>query len=414
MQEATTLSPPYLARPDAPLFLVMGVPRSGTTALACALNSHPRVLCGMERFDWPLAQAIYPFGIDDFLIPRIPDAKFHQRNLDILENKTELDALGNKKPRYFFSLHALLKRTPARLILTYRNPAHSAASWNARALNPDDKGWQRGMTGLYALADFVQMLIAFRNLPDGTEALMVDYDALFMGPDTGVVLGEIFAFLDAEPDPTVLQAFAERQREVSERLRNKERSLYPFEQAFLDRRGLGELGPLMAELRLARPADLRPAIDALLDRLANTPFLDEWIGLLHEYPKSPATEFLPNYLSGLFNNAGEATLFDMLAPSLRAPEFQTFVDGVRRNAALTPANGDVARAVLAHARRQARRLPGEPLWPRVLGEQLMHMHRFEEAAQAFRRALTITPRDMNARLGLVRALEMMKTTGKNA
>lgn len=31
-----------------PHFVVMGVPRSGTTALAEALNLHPEIMCGVE------------------------------------------------------------------------------------------------------------------------------------------------------------------------------------------------------------------------------------------------------------------------------------------------------------------------------------------------------------------------------
>jgi len=381
----------------------MGVPRSGTTALANALNTHPRVFCGIERFDWPLARAVYPFGLDDFLDERAPDANTHQRSLDILAQKTELDALGNKKPRYYVSLQALLQRASARAILIYRDPTHTAVSWNARALNHADKGWQRGMTGLYAFTELVQMLLAFGNLPDDAQALMVDYDALFIGPDAPQTLAALLDFIQAEPAPNVLEGFAKHQREMGEKLRAKNRRLYDFEQAFLDRYALNELGPRMAELRLARPAQLRPDIDAMLQRLAGTAFLDECITLLARYPESPAEAFLPNYLSGLFANADQSTVFDALAPSLCKPEHKALVANAREHAALTPAVGEVARAVLDHARRCAERNPELPLWHNIQGDQLMRMHRFGEACDAYNAALDLNPGDTLAQAGLARA-----------
>lgn len=321
-----------LQPPGTPLFLVMGVPRSGTTALADALNRHPAILCGIERFDWPLARAIYPFGLEDFFDPHVPDTKFHQRNLAIAQSKTSLVALGNKKPRYYVTIHSLLQRQPARLIWTCRNPAHTAASWNARALNKEDKGWQRGMTGLFACMEFVQMLLAFRNLPEGAEALMVDYDALFLGDDKQDVLDSLFTFLGADTDKQALADFERQQGEYLDKLQRRPHLLDDFEKSFIERHGLGDLDPLMTGLKLASPGQLRPHIDAFLERLGRSDFLDDCLHVLKLYPQAPAASFLPSYLSTLFTNAGDATIFSALSASLREQEHRRLVDGIRQEA----------------------------------------------------------------------------------
>lgn len=329
VQRTFPTSPPD---PETPLFLVMGVPRSGTTALADALNRHPAILCGIERFDWPLARAIYPFGIEDFFNPQVPDTKFHERNLAIAQSKTSLVALGNKKPRYYITIASLLQRQPARLIWTYRNPAHTAASWNARALNKEDKGWQRGMTGLFACLEFVQMLLAFRNLPDHTEALMVDYETLFLGDDMGAVLGSLFTFLGAEADAQLLSDFERQQQGYADKLKKRPHLLDDFEQSFVERHGLGELDPLMNGLKLASPGQLRPHIDAFLERLNRSDFLDDCLHALKLYPEAPAVSFLPSYLSTLFTNAGDATIFAALSASLGEREHRQLVDAIRQQA----------------------------------------------------------------------------------
>ena len=83
-------------------FIVSGVPRSGTTALANLLNWHPTVFCGIERF--PLATVDQSFFSHESVIDEsIPSAHF-ARNKDVLEEKIQLDAIGDKGPRYFYRL----------------------------------------------------------------------------------------------------------------------------------------------------------------------------------------------------------------------------------------------------------------------------------------------------------------------
>ncbi|BBD09304.1 putative uncharacterized protein [Desulfovibrio ferrophilus] len=401
-----------MQNPEAPLFLVMGVPRSGTTALADALNRHPAIFCGIERFDWPLEKAVYPFCIDDFFDPQVPDAKFHERNLAIVQPKTELVALGNKKPRYYISLPSLLQRQPARLIWTYRNPAHTAFSWNARALNTEDAGWHRGMTGLYALVEFTQMLLTFRNLPEGTEALMVDYNGLFLGKGIRTTLSSLFDFLQAGSDEKALSEFEQRQERFADYLTNKQRELYDFEQSFYDRHGLGELDSIMTELKTATPQQLRPQIDSFLLRLAQSKFLNDFFLNISRYPDSPAAEFLPNYLSGLFANADNATVFTVLGQSLNKQHRQ-LVNAIHEHSRIQCANGDVAKAVLRHAHQAVTRHPDNPSLHKSLGDQLTRMHRFQEAAEAFKRASKLAPYDMAARTGMVQALTLLQANTKH-
>lgn len=158
-------------------FIVFGVGRSGTTALASALNLHPEILCGIERFHYtvPPAQIVYP---DSFHDPTFRAAATNVKaTLDAIEAKSDIRFAGNKNPRYFCRLADWQSFAPAtRKIAIYRSPWHYLASWKARAERPGDP-WHPSQQGAFGLYELFSMLRSTINWAPDT--LLVPYDAVY-------------------------------------------------------------------------------------------------------------------------------------------------------------------------------------------------------------------------------------------
>ena len=117
-------------------FIVFGVARSGTGALARALNFHPHVYCARERFHFRDNHALISFP-DSFVDATDIELVRHQAKINQvkaeLAHKTEILHAGNKLPRYYFALDRLNREVPKlKNILIYRSPRGFMASWNRR------------------------------------------------------------------------------------------------------------------------------------------------------------------------------------------------------------------------------------------------------------------------------------------
>ncbi|WP_170308450.1 sulfotransferase [Alteromonas alba] len=81
------------------LFLVTGVPRSGTTFFTHVLNENPEILCGMERFHGPQLSPsrLTIEGFKEYDLERASA----QNHLSIVAKKAseKLKAIGDKCPR---------------------------------------------------------------------------------------------------------------------------------------------------------------------------------------------------------------------------------------------------------------------------------------------------------------------------
>jgi len=145
-------------------FIVFGVPRSGTSALARALNLHPNVLCAMERFYYSVDHASLSFP-NSFLTTTDVDDSHDYKKIDYvrtqLAEKPQVLHAGNKLPRYYFGLERINREVPAlRNIWIYRSPFGFVQSWNRRELNHRKGRWRAGQVGVFG---FLELLVCIDN-----------------------------------------------------------------------------------------------------------------------------------------------------------------------------------------------------------------------------------------------------------
>src|SRR6185369_4700966 len=117
-------------------FVVMGVPRSGTTATVNALNLHPEIMCGDEYFPNVEAAcaATLPSAFEDEKTYRMPNGDRTRTHFRLKKNEALI--FGDKDPRYFFRLPDLNTAAPScKKICIYRPKLGFWNSWDARARN---------------------------------------------------------------------------------------------------------------------------------------------------------------------------------------------------------------------------------------------------------------------------------------
>lgn len=186
-------------------FLVLGVPRSGTTALVNSINLHPDVFCGMELLQVSdrHTRLRYP---DSFLSLARKLTPNQQRSLaQLTTTKTNPLRLGNKMPRYYLHLDSLLDTLKsAKIVWLYRSPSAFCASWNRRARNREDQLWDRGQTGVFGVLESLVCVKMLSTLD--RSVLVVPYDAFFFENPNAIC--DLFDYLD------VPLAEAERRRFV--------------------------------------------------------------------------------------------------------------------------------------------------------------------------------------------------------
>ena len=161
-------------------FIVFGIGRSGTTGLGQALNMHPDILCGIERFHYKAdpAMIMVPQSFEDSSFKC--NALLIGPNLELVKEKgADVSFIGNKNPRYFCNLEAWHQFKPdLRKVAIYRSPYEYLASWKTRADNPADS-WHSDMQGVFGIYELFGMLRALLEHADDT--LMVPFDAFYFG-----------------------------------------------------------------------------------------------------------------------------------------------------------------------------------------------------------------------------------------
>jgi hypothetical protein len=123
----------------------------------------------------------------------------------------------------------------ARFVCIVRDLEPVAASWEARARDPDDRGWAADADATRAVAAWNRSLRrvrrAVRQRPD--RAVVVEYDRFF-GDPAGASLDRVLAWLGLDRSPAIDAAYAEVHRHYVERVAPKPRALAPETLAFLD------------------------------------------------------------------------------------------------------------------------------------------------------------------------------------
>lgn len=206
-----------LARPapDGYLF-VCGCQRSGTTALMHLLNADPRIVVGRERFKY-CREHITPevFTPERFFRPTAAETNYRvpefYEQLRTKWNTGAVRYIGDKVPFYYKDLPGLVARFDAcKVIFIVRDLERVAASYNARAANPEDLVWKPTMDYRVAVDDWNESLRCVRDFVEaghGSRLFIVPYERLFSGEMA--CLEALFGFLGLQPDPSVTDGFAE-------------------------------------------------------------------------------------------------------------------------------------------------------------------------------------------------------------
>lgn len=138
------------------LLFISGVARSGTSALVRAVNQHPKIQVGQERYYWRIEKeeiSALDFEKDRFLDVRKEDT----HNMSALQGSVEErrqrydDAvyIGDKFPNLYKHYDNIFSIFPeARHIYILRNPLSVLESFDARQKDPNDSwksSWEMGM-----------------------------------------------------------------------------------------------------------------------------------------------------------------------------------------------------------------------------------------------------------------------------
>jgi hypothetical protein len=164
---------------------ICGCPRSGTTFLATLLNSHPAVAIGIERygtrfFGEPLTPALftperfYDLRPGDTFYDSLDFARVYADKRSIF---SEAEVVGDKIPLLFRHLDRIEAAFPgAKVVFCLRNVVDVAASYQARADNPDDATWSRSKGALAAVDDWNASLRAYGRQRGRSDLFVFDYD----------------------------------------------------------------------------------------------------------------------------------------------------------------------------------------------------------------------------------------------
>lgn len=195
-------------------FLVLGVPRSGTTFFAKIMNNHPDVICGNERFH---AHGFSPdhlteTGFRTLDLDRLSAAQA-QDHLDSKAGHASL-VFGEKFPRAYLHFHKTLPRfeasdRPFKMIVLIRDIQEIANSWLRRATNGQDRHWPDGMYGVFPYIEQVLLAWQLSLLKRPEDVLLVSYARLFDPTTAPDVVDHIASHLELSNSEPLLSALKE-------------------------------------------------------------------------------------------------------------------------------------------------------------------------------------------------------------
>jgi hypothetical protein len=233
--------------PDQQLLFLAGLARSGTTALLEVFSAHPQVALGVERY-----KRLYPRDQDPVTADLFEERRFFGFSDDLTnltphqapEWAAHYEAMRAKwgTARYVgdkmvaIRLQHVWETLPdARFVCIVRDLEPVAASWGARASDPQDTGWGADADATKAVAAWNRSLRRIRRAVKQrpANALVVEYDRFF-GDPAGASLDAVLSWLALERSPEIDSAFRTVHAHYVERVAPKRRALSPGVQTFLD------------------------------------------------------------------------------------------------------------------------------------------------------------------------------------
>jgi hypothetical protein len=270
-------------------FIVYGLPRSGTTAMARALNAHTKILCGIERFSprHDHAEIIFP---ESFY-----DKKYEASKANIARTETYINRkgtnfvhVGNKTPRYYLRLDKILDslRRP-KAILCARSIEEAARSWDSLE-HAGGGSWADGRVGLFAAAE-APLCLAATCVADTREIVISPYGAFARDSDATLrrILSLLFPNLGADVDPTL---WAEAEEIGRAHVARPKPSIDDRERQAL---GLIRAEEIDAILDLPAPTAFDQVRPRVLRHLAALPddLIDRIVALAGTYGRSEVSDF---------------------------------------------------------------------------------------------------------------------------
>ena len=233
--------------PDRNLLFLAGLGRSGTTALMEVLVAHPEVALGVERYkrlyprdDEPVTAELFEerrfFDFTDGLTNLTPEqAPEWAPHYEEMRAKWGAARYVGDKMVAIRLQHVWETLPGARFVCIVRDLEPVAASWEARARNPEDLGWSADQDATKAVAGWNRSLRrvrrAVKQRPE--HAAVVEYDRFF-GDPAGASLDRVLAWLGLDRSAGIDAAFQRVHRQYVEKVAPKQRTLSPATLAFLD------------------------------------------------------------------------------------------------------------------------------------------------------------------------------------
>jgi hypothetical protein len=233
--------------PSPQLLFLAGMGRSGTTALLEVFSAHPEIALGVERYkrlyprdDQPVTAELFEearfFDFGDGLTNLTPEqAPEWASHYDAMRAKWGTARYVGDKMVAIRLQHVWESLPEARFVCIVRDLEPVAASWDARAKNPDDLGWAADADATQAVSAWNRSLRrvrrAVKQRPE--HAVVVEYDRFFGDPH-GTSLDKVLGWLGLDRSPAVDTAFTTVHRTYVDRVAPKQRTLSPEVRAFLD------------------------------------------------------------------------------------------------------------------------------------------------------------------------------------
>lgn len=274
-------------------FLVYGLARSGTSAMASYLSAVPGVHCGMEVFPTFLDHATIR-APRDFLAHDDPAWKAASVD-EITARGDEIRVWGNKTPTYFYNLAGLYQQLgPVPSLLSLRPLEKVAASYAMRAGDPGD-GWPAGRGALFACGDALVLIQALAQLERTDHILAVPQSAL--SADWRAVMTAALAHVAPGVAPVFREAdlarIDRRRKTSAARAKPPREDMAPVERAALNKMAQIGVGAVFASAGMGPVSDRHAALRALVETGPAADPVGWMTRAVARHPDPAAAAFLP-------------------------------------------------------------------------------------------------------------------------